>query len=126
MRLKDKVAVVTGAARGIGAAVASVFAAEGAKVVLADVDADRGLATTAAIEGASFVACDVGDTVQERGLVAEAVARHGRLDVCVNNAGIMRAADVLEITEEDFDAVLRVSLKGAFLISQAAAKQMVQ
>ncbi|MDP6787155.1 MAG: SDR family oxidoreductase [Rhodospirillales bacterium] len=126
MRLEDKVAVVTGAARGIGAAVASAFAAEGARVALADVDADRGRATAAALEGASFVACDVGDTAQARGLVAEAVARHGRLDVCVNNAGIMRPADVLEITEEDFDVVLRVNLKGAFLISQAAAKQMVK
>ena len=126
MRLKDKVAIVTGAAQGIGAGVAAAFAAEGARVVLADIDAEKGRATAAALDGASFVACDVGDGAAARNLVAEAVARHGRLDVCVNNAGIIRAADVLEVSEEDFDAVLRVNLKGAFLVGQAAARQMVE
>ncbi len=126
MRLKDKVAIVTGAARGIGAGVAAAFAAEGAKVVLADVDSEQGEATAAALDGADFVACDVGDGAAVRSLVAEAVARHGRLDICVSNAGILRGADVLELTEENFDTVLRVNLKGTFLVGQAAARQMVE
>ncbi len=126
MRLKDKVAIVTGAAQGIGAGVAAAFTAEGAKVVLADVDSERGEATAAALEGTNFVACDVGDGAAVRSLVAKTVARHGRLDICVSNAGILRGADVLELTEENFDDVLRVNLKGTFLVGQAAARQMVE
>ena len=126
MRLKDKVAVVTGAAQGIGAGVAAAFVAEGAKVVLADIDSELGEATAAALEGASFFACDVGDGAAAQGLVADAVARHGRLDICVSNAGIMHTSDVLELAEKDFDAVLRVNMKGTFLVGQAAARQMVE
>ena len=126
MRLKDKVAIVTGAAQGIGAGVAAAFTAEGAKVVLADVDSEQGEATAAALDGASFFPCDVGDGAAVRGLVAEAVDRHGRLDICVSNAGILSGADVLDLTEENFDAVLRVNLKGTFLVCQAAGRQMVK
>ncbi|MDH3690830.1 MAG: SDR family oxidoreductase [Gammaproteobacteria bacterium] len=126
MRLKDKVAVVTGAAQGIGLGVAQSFASEGAKVLLADINEDKGREQTAAIAGAEFVRCDVGDATQAKELISAAVDRHGRIDVCVNNAGILLKGDVLELSEEDFDAVLRVNLKGAFLVGQAAAQQMVK
>lgn len=126
MRLKDKVAIVTGAARGIGFGIAQAFTAEGAKVVMADIDRETGRSAAAKIGGALFVPCDVSDAGQARNLVAETVRTHGRVDICVNNAAIMRAADVLELTEEDFDAVLRVNLKGPFLLAQAAAREMVK
>lgn len=126
MRLKDRVAIVTGAAQGIGLAVAQAFATEGARVVVSDVNRDGGEAAAEQVPGAVFIACDVGDATQARALVDGTVQRFGQVDICVNNAGILRTGDVLEISEEDFDAVLRVNLKGAFLVSQAAARDMVR
>lgn len=129
MRLKDKVAIVTGAATGIGKACAERFASEGAKVVLSDVDAATGEETAEAIQAnggdAIFVACDVGDKSQVDALVESAVAAFGHLDCAIANAGIVHPCDFLDIEEEDFDRVLRVNLKGAFLTGQAAARQMV-
>ena len=128
MRLADKVAVVTGAARGIGAACARRFAAEGADVVLADILEEKGEATAQAIRDdggrATFMPCDTGDGPQARALIEQTVSRHGRIDVLVNNAGIFTIADFLDVTEEDFDRVLRVNLKGYFLVGQAAAREM--
>jgi NAD(P)-dependent dehydrogenase (short-subunit alcohol dehydrogenase family) len=126
MRLKDKVAIVTGAGQGIGLAVAQAFASEGAHVVLADIDAERGQAAAEGIANGDFVLCDVGSSDQASALVAETLSLHDRVDVCVNNAGIIRAADALELSEADFDAVLRVNLKGGFLVAQAAAREMVR
>ena len=129
MRLKDKVAVVTGAARGIGLACARCMAQEGAKVVLSDIDAAAGEVAAETLQGegadAVFVACDVGDKVQVDALIESAVAAFGRVDIAVANAGIVKIADFLDFTEEDFDAVIRVNLKGVFLTGQAAARQMV-
>ena len=128
MRLDGKIAVVTGAARGIGAACARRFAAEGAHVVLADILEELGEATTQAIRddggSAEFIACDTGDGPLARALIERTVSRHGRIDVLVNNAGIFTIADFLDVTEEDFDRVLRVNLKGYFLVGQAAAREM--
>lgn len=130
MRLKDKVAVVTGAAAGIGFACAEAFAREGAKVVLADVAVERGEAAAEKIQAAGgdalFVACDVGDKVQVDALMDAAVAAYGGIDIAVANAGIVHAADFLDLAEEDFDRVLRINLKGVFLTGQAAARQMVK
>jgi len=124
MRLQDQVAIVTGAARGIGRAVAARFAAEGARVVLADID-PAGAETARAIGGdARFVRADVGDGAEATALVAGALDAFGRLDVLVNNAGIIHTADFLDLAEADFDRVLRVNLKGAFLVGQAAARAM--
>jgi NAD(P)-dependent dehydrogenase (short-subunit alcohol dehydrogenase family) len=130
MRLKDKVTIVTGAAMGIGAACARRFAREGAQVVVADIDASAGAATADAIKGdggeATFVACDVGDRGEVEAMIARAVERYGPLDTVVSNAGILQTGDFLELTEEDFDRVIRVNLKGMFLVGQASARQMVK
>lgn len=129
MRLSGKVTIVTGAAAGIGLACARRFAAEGAPVVLSDVNEDRGEAAAEALRAdgrqALFVRCDVGDKAQVDGLVAAAVDAFGRVDALVANAGIVHGCDFLDLTEEDFDRVLRVNLKGVFLCCQAVARQMV-
>lgn len=130
MRLSGKVTIVTGASAGIGLACARRFAAEGARVVLADVNEERGEAAAAALrdEGrdALFVKCDVGAKAEVDSLIADTVDAFGRLDVMIANAGIVHGCDFLDLTEEDFDRVLRVNLKGAFLCGQAAARQMAQ
>ncbi len=123
--LGGKVVIVTGGAQGIGAACAARFAREGARVVIADLDDTRGGATAAEL-GAAYVHCDVGDKAQVDAAVQYTLQLHGHIDVLVNNAGIFRAADFLEISEADFDAVLRVNLKGAFLMGQAVAREMVR
>ena len=117
-----RVCLITGAAQGIGAACARRFAAEGALVVLADVDDERGQTLAAELSGL-YVHCDVGDKAQVDQLVQQALAWQGRIDVLVNNAGIFRAADFLDVTEEDFDAVLRVNVKGSFLVGQLQRQQ---
>ena len=120
-----RVCLITGAAQGIGAACARRFAAEGALVVLADVDDERGQRLAAELSGL-YVHCDVGNKAQVDQLVQQALAWQGRIDVLVNNAGIFRAADFLDVTEDDFDAVLRVNVKGSFLVGQAVARAMAQ
>lgn len=123
--LAGRVCIVTGAAQGIGEACARRFAREGCKVVLADVDDARGQAVAQEL-GGLYVHCDVGDKGQVDTLVAQAMLSHGRIDVLVNNAGIFKAADFLDITEADFDAVLRVNVKGSFLVGQAVAREMAK
>lgn len=123
--LQDRVCIVTGAAQGIGEACARRFAREGAKVVLADIDDARGQALAQEL-GGLYVHCDVGDKAQVDTLVAQVMLTHGRVDVLVNNAGIFRASDFLDISEADWDAVLRVNLKGSFLVGQAVAREMVK
>ncbi len=126
MRLKDKVAVVTGAARGIGLAIAKGFSQEGAHVVLADTEAETGKAAAGELDNALFVETDIGYVDQVNNLTNETMKNFGKIDICVNNAGILRVADILDYTEEDFDDVIRTNLKGAFLLSQATAREMVK
>ena len=114
---------MTGGAQGIGEACVRRFARENAKVVIADIDDARGTALAREVDGL-YLHCDVGDKAQVDALVGQAIAKHGRIDVLVNNAGIFKAADFLDVTEADFDAVLRVNLKGAFLVGQAVAREM--
>lgn len=121
--LQGRVCIVTGGAQGIGEACVRRFAREGAVPVVADVDDARGQAVAREL-GALYLHCDVGDKAQVDALVASVLKAHGRIDVLVNNAGIFRAADFLEVSEVDFDAVLRVNLKGAFLVGQAVARAM--
>jgi NAD(P)-dependent dehydrogenase (short-subunit alcohol dehydrogenase family) len=122
--LQDKVVLITGAARGIGAACAQRFAREGACVVLADVNDEAGQTLATQLQ-AMYVHCDVAHKAQIDDVVAKTLAQHGRIDVLVNNAGIFKAAPFLEVSEDDFDAVIRVNLKGSFLMAQAAARAMV-
>jgi glucose 1-dehydrogenase len=130
MRFVDQVVIVTGGAQGIGRACVEAFAGEGAKVVIADIDADGGQKAAEAIKAqggrAQFIQTDVGDAGQAQRLVDQTLATFGRLDVLINNAGIIKTAEFLEISEADFDAVLRVNLKGVFLVGQAAARVMVR
>jgi NAD(P)-dependent dehydrogenase (short-subunit alcohol dehydrogenase family) len=123
--LQNRVCIVTGGAQGIGQACAERLAREGARVVLADVDDAKGQALAAKLQ-ATYVHCDVGDKAQVDALVAHTIAQHGRIDVLVNNAGIFKAAEFLDVTEADFDAVLRVNLKGSFLVGQAVAREMAK
>ena len=125
MRLENKVAIVTGGAHGIGLAIARRYAAEGARVVIADIDAAAGQAAAEALGNVRFVATDVGDARAAENVVADTCRAFGAVDILVNNAGIIHGADFLELAEADFDRVLRVNLKGAFLVGQAAARRMV-
>jgi NAD(P)-dependent dehydrogenase (short-subunit alcohol dehydrogenase family) len=130
MRLRDKVALVTGAGQGIGLACAEALAREGARVVMADVkeEAIRGEASRLVQGGAkvAWIVCDVTRRDHVNRAVARAVSEFGRLDVLVANAGIIHAAEFLDLEEADFDRVLAVNLKGVFLAGQAAARQMVK
>ena len=121
--LAGRVCIVTGGAHGIGEACIRRFARENAQVVIADIDDARGAALASEV-GGLFLHCDVGDKAQVDALVAQTMAAHGRIDVLVNNAGIFKAADFLDVTEADFDAVLRINLKGSFLVGQAVARVM--
>lgn len=128
MRFEGKVAVITGAAQGIGRASAERLLAEGAKVVLADIDAARLRATAAEIgapDSVHAVVTDVAKKADLDALIAAAVAKFGRIDIMVNNAGICPVANFLDFTEEQFDRTLAVNLRGAFFGTQAAGRQMI-
>jgi NAD(P)-dependent dehydrogenase (short-subunit alcohol dehydrogenase family) len=128
MRFQGKTAIVTGGAQGIGLACARAFAAEGAAVVIADIAVEAGEAAARAIGEAGgkarFYRTDVGDAREAGALIDATLEWSCRLDVLVNSAGIIKTAGFLELTEADFDAVLRVNLKGPFLVGQAAARVM--
>ena len=126
--LTGRKAVVTGAGSGIGRASALRFAAEGATVVVTDLYGDTAsrVAQDITEQGGRALALqvDAGNFEQVRGMIDTTIAQFGRIDVLVNNAGIFKAADFLDVTEEDFDAVINVNIKGSFLMGQAAARAM--
>lgn len=129
-QLSGKVAIVTGAANGIGRAISRAFAREGAKVVLADVDEEGGEKAAADIVAdggeAIFRYCDVGERLDVRNLVCAAGDTFEKVDILVNNAGVVsQGADFLTMEEEEFDRVIRINLKGNFLVGQAVAQRMV-
>ena len=130
MRLRDKVAIVTGATRGIGRAIAVRFGQEGAHVAVVGRDEDMGRETVrlagAAGGRAIFVPADLADSAQVQGIVDTVVDRWGRIDILVNNAAICPFKDFLEMSEALWDQVLDVNLKGYFLCSQAVARVMVE
>jgi NAD(P)-dependent dehydrogenase (short-subunit alcohol dehydrogenase family) len=129
MKLEGQVAIVTGAGRNIGEAIAKLFASEGAKVAAVDLDKGRGDAVVGAINGsggeaAAFIA-DVSKSDDVQSLMAAVVEKFGRIDILVNNVAISDNRDVLEITEEEWDRTIAVTLKAPFLMAKYAAQQMV-
>lgn len=129
MRLKDKVAIITGAASGIGQATAVKFAAEGAKVVVCDVNQGGidAVVSDLVASGAEAVGhvVDVTNKVQIAEMVAAVKAQFGRIDVLVNNAGIVQDAQLTKMTEEQFDRVIDVNLKGVYNCARAVVDTMV-
>ncbi len=129
MKLEGKVAIITGATKGIGEATAYEYVNEGARVSLAGLATDSSeqvVKQCQALGGeAIFVACDVSKKRDVDNLVAKTVERYGTIDIVVNNAGVNHSASFFDTTEEDWDWVIGVDLKGTFLLSQAAARVMV-
>ena len=127
MILKDKVAIVTGGARGIGEAIARAYAAEGAHVVIADVETAKAESLAGKLGGkAMALRLDVRDAASIAALVPATVAKLGGVDILVNNAGIFNMGPLAEITEEDFDRQFGVNVRGLIFVSQAVAAQMMK
>jgi NAD(P)-dependent dehydrogenase (short-subunit alcohol dehydrogenase family) len=130
MRLANKVALITGAGRGIGRATALLFAQEGAKVVVQDLTADAAQETVQLIKKqageALSIGGDVASSADAAAMVKKAVDTYGRLDVLFNNAGIWRGGTILDISEEDWDRTIGVNVKGIYLVSRYAVQQMMR
>jgi NAD(P)-dependent dehydrogenase (short-subunit alcohol dehydrogenase family) len=126
MTLSDRVAVVTGAGQGIGRATALALAKAGARVVSVDIDAGAADATAKAVgEGGLAIAADVGDLGAIDKMVRTVIDAAGRIDVLVNNAGVTRRADIMDLTEADWDRIFRVNGKGVFFCLQRVAREMI-
>lgn len=129
MRLKDKVVIITGAGSGIGRETAQLFAQEGAKVVVGDVNEKGGMETANSINNAGgqaiFEKLDVSNREQTRQVVKDAIAKYGKIDVLINNAGIIQDALVVKMTEEQWDKIININLKGPFNCIQAVVEQMI-
>jgi glucose 1-dehydrogenase len=130
MLLDGKTTIVTGASQGIGRACAERLAREGARLVLCDVNAAQGQSVAADISKtgtkAIFVACDVSKVADVTKTVTAALDTYGRIDVLVNNAGVLDDAQFLDLAAEEFDRIIGINLRGAFLMGQAVARQMVK
>lgn len=126
--MSDKVVLVTGGARGIGFACVRRFYEDGYRVVIADREDTEGARALDDIVAdpsrAIYVHCDVSDKLEVHNLIAETVSAFGRIDVLINNAGIALPGGILDLSEEDFDRVLAVNLRGAFLVSKAVTRFM--
>lgn len=130
MRLHGKRAIVTGGASGIGKAIASKFAQEGANVVIFDINMDQAMKVAEDLSSASAgqvtaVQCDVGYSDQIDKAFNEATDALGGLDIMVNNAGVIRFSQIVDMPEDDWDLIMRTNLKGVFLGSQQAARRMI-
>ena len=125
MRFKDRVVLITGGGRGIGASTAQLFAREGAKVAVSDLDEAPAKEVAGPIGGLA-IACNVSDRGQVEKMVERTVKEFGRLDVLVTCAGIIRDNLLIKMTDDDWDSVIDTHLKGTFLCAQAAQKHMVE
>jgi len=129
MRVKDKVVIITGSGGGIGKETALLFAKEGAKVVVADVNEKGGTETVENIKKAGgeafFAKLDVSSRDQIKQVVKDTIAKYGKIDVLINNAGIIQDALVVKMTEEQWDKVININLKGPFNCIQAVVEQMI-
>ncbi|MCS6800797.1 MAG: beta-ketoacyl-ACP reductase [Chloroflexota bacterium] len=126
MRLQDKVALITGAGQGIGRATAERFAREGATVVVADINYAKAEQVAAALGSSAFaLPLDVGEAASVESCVAAVIERCRRIDILINNAGITRDARAIKMTEDQFDAVVKVNLKGVWLCCRAVAPHMI-
>ena len=130
MKLKDQVAVITGAGRNIGKAIAKLCAAEGAKIAVVEMHEQRGRAVVDEIEQAGhqavLVLCDVANSGNVQEMVQKVVGRFGGIDILVNNAALTDHADIFASTEEEFDKVIAVSLKGPYLVTKYVGAQMAK
>jgi 3-oxoacyl-[acyl-carrier protein] reductase len=126
MRLKDQVAIITGAAKGIGFATAKRFAQEGAKVMIADINPDAVKAAVDLIPGSEGFVMNVTDRTSIEATVDQIMQRHGRIDILINNAGITQDARLVKMTEAQFDAVIDVNLKGVFNCTQLVVPHMLE
>jgi glucose 1-dehydrogenase len=129
MRLRDKVALITGAGRGIGRAIARAFSREGAHVAIAEIDSSLGAEAAAEISAAGrcslFVQADLSRKDEIDAMVSKVLAEFGRINILVNNAGIHLTKQFLDVSEGDYDRLLNTNLKGPFFCGQAAARHMV-
>ncbi len=129
MDLKDQIAIVTGAGQGIGRASALALAAEGADVVVVDINESTLAETVAAVKAkgqrALGIRADLGSVSEIDRMVAESVAAFGRIDILVNNAAVTRRAYIMDLTEEDWDRIHRVNAKGVFFCLQRVAREMI-
>ena len=126
MRLKDKVAIITGAAKGIGFATAQRFAQEGAKVMIADVNPEALKAATDLIPYSEAYVMNVTDRASIEAAVDQIMQHHGRIDILINNAGITQDARLVKMTEAQFDRVIDVNLKGVFNCTQLVVPHMLE
>ena len=125
-RLKDKVAIITGAAKGIGFSTAQRFAQEGAIAILADVNLESVKAAAVQIPNAQAYAMNVTDRASIQAVVDQVMQKHGRIDILINNAGITQDARLVKMTEVQFDAVIDVNLKGVFNCTQLRVPHMLE
>jgi 3-oxoacyl-[acyl-carrier protein] reductase len=124
-RLKDKVAIITGAAKGIGFVTAQRFAAEGAKVIIADIKLDAVQAAATQVPSAEAYVMNVTDRASIQAVVDQVMQKYGRIDILINNAGITQDARLIKMTEAQFDAVIDVNLKGVFNCTQLVVPHML-
>jgi 3-oxoacyl-[acyl-carrier protein] reductase len=128
--LKDKNSLITGSAQGIGKAIAKVFALEGSRIIVSDLNAEQGVQTASELKSLGvdslFISCNVADSSQVQSMVEEIIAKWGKVDILVNNAGITKDALLLRMKDDDWNKVLTVNLNGVYNTTKALTKYMMK